>query len=617
MDKLRTPPGMMTKTKKHDQVLSTTGHLLVTGGPGSGKTTISILKAADIVNNHLQPGQRVLFLSFARATVSRIIEAIEREHELSSEQKSHIHVETYHAFFWRILKTHGYLIGLPRRLSILLPQNEAVALSAIRNEYKSDSKLDDAAKSNKKAREDAERNRVATEEGRVCFDLFAPFAARLLHGSRRIRELVALMYPYVILDEFQDTNEDQWNVVKAILQHCTVCALGDPEQRIYDWIGADPERLDHFRKECGPDEVDFGSDNHRSKGTEICMFGDDVLKRRFRKKAYSGITFCVYESNQNQALAKIVACTLEARKRLITSGRDEWSLAVLTPTKKLTRQVSDTFRSPVAGLPEIRHTAAIEVEGAILAAELLAYLMQPDSTEEHLARFVVMLGDFYRGKGGDTPSKTALAEADRIDKAYQDYVSRRDSGRAIRGNSLLVPTIQVHAQARELNLSGNPDADWLAIRNILDGCRCNRLKEVAEELRNIRLLERGAQLRQALSQDWRDYGAYANALDIVRQTFAQEHFAMARRPETGVIVMNMHKAKGKQFDEVIVFDGWPRYAKNEIVSNPDRIVRGNLPANDDVHARQNFRVSVTRGRSMITILTPRQDPCILLVNAAG
>jgi DNA helicase-2/ATP-dependent DNA helicase PcrA len=608
---------MMKTTEKHDKVLSAAGHLLVTGGPGSGKTTISILKAADVVDKHIRPGQRVLFLSFARATVSRIIEAIEREHKLLPQQMKRIHVETYHAFFWRILKTHGYLIGLPRRLSILLPQSEAVALSAIRNEYGPDSKLGDAVKVEKKTREDEERNRLASEAGRVCFDLFAPFAARLLHGSQRLRKLVTLMYPYVILDEFQDTNADQWSVVRAIASHCTLCALGDPEQRIYHWIGADPQRLDHFREACAPEEVDFGDDNHRSKGTEICMFGDDVLRGRFRQTSYNGIEFCVYESNQNQALTKLITTTLAARKRLTASGRAGWSLAILTPTKKLTRMVSDSFRSPLGGLPTIRHTAAIEVEGAILAAELLAYLMQTDSSENHLSRFVAMLCDFYRGKGGDAPSKAALAEADRIDKAYSDYLSRLESGRSIRGNSLLVPTFDVYTQARAHKFSGNPDSDWLAIRNLLDGCSCNRLKEVAEELRNIRLLERGAQLRHAMSQDWRDNGAYVHALDVVRQTFVQEHFAMARRPETGVLVMNMHKAKGKQFDEVIVFDGWPRYAKNEIVSNPDRIVRGNLSGNADVHARQNFRVSVTRGKSMVMILTPRQDRCILLVNGAS
>ncbi len=608
---------MMKRTEKHDKVLSAAGPLLVTGGPGSGKTTISILKAADVVDKHIRPGQRVLFLSFARATVSRIVEAIEREHKLLRQQMKRIQVETYHAFFWRILKTHGYLIGLPRRLAILLPQSEAVALSAIRKEYGPDNKLGDAVKAAKKAREDAERNRVAIEDGRVCFDLFAPFAARLLHGSQRLRELVSLMYPYVILDEFQDTNADQWSVVRAIASHSTLCALGDPEQRIYDWIGADPQRLDHFRETCAPEEVDFGDDNHRSNGTEICMFGDDVLRGRFRQTKYNGIGFCVYEGNQNQGLTKLITTTLAARKRLIASCRDGWSLAILTPTKKLTRLVSDAFRSPLGGLPKIRHTAAIEVEGAILAAELLAYLMQPDSSEDHLAGFIAMLRDFFRGSGGDTPSKAALAEADRIDKAYGDYVLRRAGGRSIRGNSLLVPAIEGYTQARAHKMSGNPDSDWLAIRNLLEGCSCKRLKAVAEELRNIRLLDRGSQLRQALSQDWRDNGAYVHALDIVRQTFVQEHFAMARRPETGVIVMNMHKAKGKQFDEVIIFEGWPRYAKNEIVSNPDRIVRGNLPANADVQARQNFRVSVTRGKSMVMVMTPRQDPCILLVNGAG
>ncbi len=601
----------MKLTEKQLEAMDADGHLLVTGGPGSGKTTVSILKAAHLAEHQLRPGQKILFLSFARATVSRVVEAIEYEQKIPRAQKQLIDVETYHSFFWRILKAHGYLIGLPRRLSILTPSGEAIALSAVRSGFPARN-LSDEQKVAKKAAEQTERIRLANAEGLVCFDLYAPHVGEILHGSDRIRRLIGTMYPIIILDEFQDTNAQQWRVVQALGAFCRLIALADPEQRIYDWIGADPARLHHFRETFTPTEIDLSTDNHRSAGTEIGMFGNDLLTGKFRQNTYKGIAFDVFDPFPDPAMTKLVTTTYAARGRLVSQGVTDWSLAILVPTKKMTRLVSDALRQPPAGMIEVPHSAVIEMEAAILGAEVIAHLLQPAVDRHHFEQFIELMCNYFHGKGGDEPTQGALKEAAGIRKAYEELLTCHASGKAVRKNSIIVSMLAVYDQTRALVLVGDPDNDWLAMRHILQDGACKRLNEIANEVRNVRILERGTQLRQELSRDWRDNGGYSNALAITRQAFVREHFSTNVKPESGVIVMNMHKAKGKQFDEVIIFEGWPIKRKGQPPYNADRIVRFNSRDHADDQAKQNLRVSVTRGKRLTTILTPKNDPCVLL-----
>ena len=601
----------MKLSEKQKEIFEAEGHILVIGGPGAGKTTISILKAARVAAS-LRPGQEVLFLSFARATISRVIEAIENEHDIPKAIKSRINVETYHSFFWRILQTHGYLLGLPRPLAILTPANEAIALSAIRSEYKAEGKLSEAEKAERKGKLHAEQLRQAKVEGCVCFDLFARHVAELLERSKRLRHLLAARYPVIILDEFQDTNADQWRVVQQLGCEGTLVALADPEQRIYDWIGADPARLDQFRATFEHKEIVLQGENYRSAGTEILLFGNEVLTGKFSKKTYVGIEFKTYPANENEARTALVTQTYAARKRLVDSKTQDWSLAILVPTKKMTRAVSDAFRQPLAKMPPIRHSAAVDFDAAILGTEIVSFMLQPPSLF-HFDGVIDLLCNYFHGKGGDSPTKSDLQQAASIRKAFALYAEKKSAGKSLPKNSLMAPLLQTYEQLTAIPPTGDPDQDWRAVRKAMENGSCVRLKEVAIEVKNIRLLERGTQLRQELSQDWRTFGRYENALNITRQAFVREHFATQSKPETGVIVMNMHKAKGKQFDEVIIFEGWPRYVKKKIVANPDRIVRANLEENIDDQARQNLRVSITRGRQRTTILTPQGNPCVIFV----
>jgi DNA helicase-2/ATP-dependent DNA helicase PcrA len=312
-------------------------------------------------------------------------------------------------------------------------------------------------------------------------------------------------------------------------------------------------------------------------------------------------------------MTKLVTATYTARQRLIEQRQRDWSLAILVPTKNMTRLVSDALRQPPAGMTAVPHFAVIEIEAAVLGAEIIALLLQPAADGRHFEQLINLMCGYFQGKGGDEPTQAALKEAAGIRKSYEELRACQATGKAIRKNSVLVNVRTVYEQTRALALTGDPDKDWRAMRGVLEDGACKRLKEVANEARNIRILERGRQLRQALSQDWRDNGRYVNALSITRQAFMQEHFSTSARPETGVVVMNMHKAKGKQFDEVIIFEGWPIKQKGKVIANPDRIVRFNSRNEIDDQARQTFRVSVTRSKRRTTILTPKDDPCVLLL----
>lgn len=602
----------MQLTEGQKSVLSAEGHLLVTGGPGSGKTTISIMKAAQVASRDIRPGQKILFLSFARATVSRVIEAIEQDQTIKQEQRKKIEVDTYHSFFWQILKAHGYLLGLPRRLEILTPPSEAIALSKIRSKYPKKN-LTTEQKEQKKQAEHAERYRLAHEDGRLCFDYFATYVAKLLCASNKLRNLLGTMYPVIILDEFQDTNDDQWATVLELGKCSRLISLADPEQRIYEWLGADPERLDHFIEAFNPTPVDLSTDNHRSAGTDIAKFGNDILHGKFRQKEYVGIEVDTFESISLKAITKLITSVYGARSRLVKQRKPDWSLAILVPTKKMTRMVSEALHEPPAKMPSVSHSASIDMEAAILAAEIIAHLMQPANDLSHLSTFVDLICNYFQGKGGNEPTQTALKEAERYRKAYSEYLTKTALGKTIRKTSVLIKVIETHNSVRNCELNGNPDSDWYSIRMMLASSSCPNMKEISEEVRNIRLLERGSQLRKNLASNWREHGSYTEALQIVKEAFVQEHFSRASKPESGVVVMNMHKAKGKQFDEVIIFEGWPRRAGREIVANTDRIVWNNLKENANNQARQNFRVSITRGKQRTQILTPVDDPCVLLI----
>ncbi len=348
---------MPNLTPEKERLLDTQGHILALGGPGSGKTYIALLKAdREIKERRLQRGQHILFLSFARATIARV--AQQAGTLISGPDRKALEINTYHGFAWNILQSHGYLLNTNKRIRLLPPPEAASRLAEIHADARSE-----------------EKHRLFQEEGLLHFDLFATIAGELLSKSQALTRIICDAYPTIILDEFQDTNMDEWQMIKTLGKYSRLIALADAEQRIYEFRGADPRRIGEFITTYSPTQFDFSSENHRNNGTDIAVFGNDLLTEANKTKTYKDVVIVPYGFYRGLSTHYSLKATLLKGIERLKSNKNTWSIAILVPTKRLMLAVSDYFSSNVDGLPSIHHDVALDTEGPALAAVLLAGLL--------------------------------------------------------------------------------------------------------------------------------------------------------------------------------------------------------------------------------------------------
>ena len=570
---------MIDIDERRQQLINTDGHLLIMGGPGSGKTTIALCKAKFEIER-LKPYQKILFLSFARATIIRVI--TQCENILTDDDMRLVEISTYHAFTWSVLKTHASLIST-HPIRLLLPHEAASQFSGLEGE-----------EFNQAIAKEFEEN------GRIHFDLFAQTLHDLFLQSNCIRKIISDAYPVIFLDEFQDTNLYEWEMLALLGGNSTLIALADPDQRIYDFRGASPARIGAYISQFTPKVFDLGLSNHRSNGTDIVEFGNDILAGLNKNKQYKDVKVSTYSPGYTKTDRHILLKTgiLKYIKKLPCDA--DWSIAILTPSNSLMIEVSDYLSSEQhftngSRLPPLNHNVLVDTYGPTISAILITYLLESGSRKVCTAkRILEYIISYISGRKGGVITKT--------DRELTNALNVFLSSGKVQGKNRISLINSCGNIAELCNLavfSGDIIADWKMVRDFLNVDSIPSFSNIYNDSFYIKLLRKGSFLYSALSSLWRNSLDYSGALIAVENALSQEHFSLGTQQTANLNIMTIHKSKGKEFDYVIVYEG--QY-NGRIVGSPDRLEE----------AKRNLRVAVTRARQQVIILTPASNPCELL-----
>lgn len=263
-----------------DQALAaeaTEGPLMVIAGPGSGKTRMLTHRIAHLVRERGVPAAACLAVTFTRKATE---ELRARLAALLPDDARAVAVHSFHSLGLTILRAHGALVGLAPDFVIAgEPQRKATLAAALGIGESRAARLLKAVSVLKRtgsAGEGEERHaravldRIGLERNWVDFDDLVALAVDLLEGHGEVAALWRARFSHVVADEFQDVDEQQYRLLRLIAgPDGNLCAIGDPNQAIYGFRGADATCFERFGRDFPSASTMRLEHNYRSTGTIV------------------------------------------------------------------------------------------------------------------------------------------------------------------------------------------------------------------------------------------------------------------------------------------------------------------------------------------------------------
>ena len=546
------------------------GPQLVLAGAGSGKTRVITHRIAWLVEERgVDPTSitAVTFTNKAAAEMKGRVEDLLRVYPLPS------FVGTFHRFALRLLRMYGPEVGLPRDFAIVDAADQLAMIKKAQKDLKVDTqnfppravlsqisaaknRLLDAVAYEAQA-DDFTARRVAPifkryqallEEARgVDFDDMIRLSVDLLRGNARIRDRVRRRTRHLLVDEFQDTNHAQLALIRELDGGASLTAVGDEDQSIYRWRGAELSNVLEFERHFPGAEIRKLEQNYRSTQTILDAAGALVSNNERRRgknlwtEAGAGEAIELYRAKDDLDEAEWVVNRLASFEAQVgLSG-----MAVLVRTNALTRPLEEQLlrrKMPYALIGSVRFYERAEIK------DLVAFLRLVRNPHDTFS-LTRVINKPPRGIGKSTLQALVNRAAEREKTPWQTLVDDDLAGFPVRSANVLLAF-------RDLLQGLIDESEELLLpellRRVLEVTSYASLYENDDEGRAK--LENIGELQNAV-QEFVEAHGYASEEDDLLTAFL-DHAALVSPADAtageSISLMTLHAAKGLEFPLVII-----------------------------------------------------------------
>jgi DNA helicase-2/ATP-dependent DNA helicase PcrA len=354
---------------QREAVIATEGPLLILAGAGSGKTRVITTRMAHIIGQRLAEPREVVAVTFTNKAAEEMRSRVER---LLGENCHAIWLSTFHSLCARVLRREAPSIGLTRdfviydssdQLSVvkqgmkslgiddkmLQPRAALSRISSAKNKMESPTDLQNAAwglRDEQIGKVYAYYARTLHDAGALDFDDLLLKTVELFETNERVRGFYSERFRYVLVDEYQDTNRPQYLLIRRLAEHHrNLCVVGDPDQSIYKWRGADLRNILDFEQDFPDARIVRLEQNYRSTQVILDAASAVISRNRNRKdkklwtdRAGGDRIICVRAGDEIEEADFITRAIREAR-----AVDHKTMVAVLYRTNAQSRAIEDAL----------------------------------------------------------------------------------------------------------------------------------------------------------------------------------------------------------------------------------------------------------------------------------